>query len=126
MSEKLYVRRCEKYTIWEATEEPIEVDVDKLRKCEPPYEGTTTEELWDYLEANVYDWDNCEEFFETNKEVYGEDELQNLLLEDGYHDRKIYSDSREKYGDDWVELGHKNEEYRKTGGFQSLHDNGNW
>ena len=39
MSEKFYVRRCEKYTIWEATEEPIEVDVDKLRKCEPPYEG---------------------------------------------------------------------------------------
>ena len=40
--------------------------------------------------------------------------------------RKVYSDSREKYGDDWVELGHKNEEYRKTGGFQSLKDNGNW
>ena len=126
MSEKLYVRRCEKYTIWEATEEPIEVDVDKLRKCEPPYEGSTTEELWDYLQANVYDWDNQDEFIETNKEVYGEEELQNLLLEDGCHDRKIYSDSREKCLDDWVEIGHLNEEYRKTGGFQSLHDNGNW
>ena len=74
MSEKLYVRRCEKYTIWEATEEPIEVHVDKLRKCEPPYEGSTTEELWKYLEENVYDWDNSEDFFENNKDTYGEEE----------------------------------------------------
>ena len=63
---------------------------------------------------------------EHNKEIYGEDELYSLLLQDGEHETSIYSDSREKYGDDWVELGQKNEEYRKTGGFQSLHDNGNW
>ena len=126
MSEKLYVRKCERYTIWEATEEPIEVDVDKLRKCEPPYEGSTTQELWEYLEENIYDWDNQDEFIETNKEVYREDELQNLLLEDGYHDKKVYSDSREKGCEDWVELGHLNEEYRKTGGFESLKDNNDW
>ena len=126
MSEKLYVRKCERYTIWEATEEPIEVDVDKLRKCEPPYEGSTTQELWECLEENIYDWDNQDEFIETNKEVYGEDELQNLLLEDGYHDKKVYSDSREKGCEDWVELGHLNEEYRKTGGFESLKDNNDW
>ena len=48
----------EKYTIWEATEKPIEVNVDKLRKCKPPYEGSTTEELWKYLEENVYNWEN--------------------------------------------------------------------
>ena len=126
MSEKLYVRRCEKYTIWEATEKPIEVNVDKLRKCKPPYEGSTTEELWKYLEENVYNWENQDEFIENNKEVYGEDELYSLLLEDGEHETSVYADSREKYGDDWVELGYKNEEYRKTGGFQSLHDNGNW
>jgi hypothetical protein len=126
MSEKLYVRRCERYTIWEATEKPIEVDVDKLRKCEPPYEGNTSEELWNYLESNLYDWDTQDEFIETNKEVYGEDELLDLLLEDGEHDKKIYSDSREKSCEDWVELGHVNEEYRKTGGFESLQDNGDW
>ena len=26
------------------------------------------------------------------------------LLQDGEHETSIYSDSREKYGDDWVEL----------------------
>ena len=126
MSEKFYVRRCEKYTIWEATAEPIEVDVEKLRKCEPPYEGNTPKELWNYLEENIFDWDSDFVENEHNKEVYGEDELQDHLLEDGYHDMETYSDSREKYADDWVELGHKNEEYRKTGRFQSLHDNANW
>ena len=127
MSEKLYLRRCEKYTLWEATAEPIEVDVDKLRKCEPPYEGSTTEELWAYIQKNILDdWDM--EFVENehNKEVYGEDELYSLLLQDGEHETSVYADSREKFGDDWVELGHKKEEYRKTGHFQSLHDNGNW
>ena len=126
MSEKFYVRRCERYTLWEATEEPIEVDVEKLRKCEPPYEGNTSKELWNYLEENIFDWDSDFVENEHNKEVYGVDELQDLLLEDGYHDRKIYSDSREKGCEDWVELGYKNEEYRKVGHFQSLHDNGDW
>jgi hypothetical protein len=32
--DKIYVRKCERYTIWDASE-PIVVDVEKLRKCEP-------------------------------------------------------------------------------------------
>ena len=68
MSEKIYVRKCERYTLWEATK-PIEVDVEKLRKCEPPYEGNTPEELLDYLGDNV--WCN-EEFYEN------ENKLENL------------------------------------------------
>ena len=27
---------------------------------------STTEELWKYLEENVYDWENSEDFFENN------------------------------------------------------------
>jgi len=122
MSEKFYLRRCEKYTIWEATE-PVEVDVDKLRKCEPPYEGNTSEELWKYIDENILDWNSDFTDNEHNKEVYGEDELYSLLLEEGSHDVSVYSDTREKFLEDWVELGHKKEEYRKTGRFQSLHDN---
>ena len=38
MSEKFYVRMCEKFTQGRAST-PIEVDVGKLRKCDPPYEG---------------------------------------------------------------------------------------
>ena len=69
--------------------EPIEVDVDKLRN-EPPYEGSTTEELWKYIEDNIHDWENQDEFIENNKEVYGEDELYSLLLQDGEHETSVY------------------------------------
>ena len=40
---KVYVRKCERYTIWEASK-PFEVDVEKLRKCEPPFEGETEQD----------------------------------------------------------------------------------
>lgn len=124
MSEKLHIRKCERYTLWEATE-PVEVDVLKLRKCEPPYEGNSEKELFEYFEKNIWnDWD--EEFVnnEHNKEVYGES-LYDLLLEEGSHNISVYSDSREKGCEDWFELGVPNEEYRKTGRFESRIDNMN-
>jgi len=115
MSEKIYVRKCERYTLWEATK-PIEVDVEKLRKCEPPYEGNTPEELLNYFGDNVW----CNEAFyenETNKEVYGEDEVYDLSMEEEY-DMEVYSDSRNKGCEDWIDVGVPNEEYTKYGGFE--------
>jgi len=117
MSEKIYVRKCERYTLWEATE-PIEVDVEKLRKCEPPYEGNTPEELLEYLGENV--WCN-EEFYdnETNKEVYGEDEVYDLCMEEAYVENEFF-DSRTKGEETSIQVGLPNEEWTKTGGFQPL------
>jgi len=117
MADKLFVRRCEKFTQWTATQ-PIEVDVEKLRKCDPPYEGNTEQELFDYLNENIWEeWDGEFVNNDHNKEVYGEG-LEYLALEDGYFDMEVYADSREKFGDSWMELGVPNEEYRKTGGFK--------
>ena len=48
MSDKVYVRMCEKFTQWRASK-PFLVDVEKLRKCEPPYKGNSYEELIEYL-----------------------------------------------------------------------------
>jgi len=117
MSEKIYVRMCERFTQWRATE-PIEVDVEKLRKCEPPYEGNSHEELLQYLTDEVwnnYDWSD------TNAEVYGEDEAYELMMDDVSLEE--YSDTRDKYADEWIEVGVPNEEYRKTGRFESFADN---
>ena len=117
MSEKLYVRQVERYTVWEATE-PIEIDVEKLRKCEPPYEGETEQDLLNYLEENVYanyDW------AETNEEVYGE--AVHELTFDEVYDAEVYSDTRDKYQDAWIEVGVPNDEYRKVGKFESRADN---
>ena len=114
MSEKLYVRKCERFTQWEASE-PIEVNVEKLRNCVPPYEGETEKELLDYLQENVlYNYDWAED--ETNKEVYGEDSAYDLTFESC--DMDVYSDSRDKYAQEWLDIGEPNDEWRKMGGFE--------
>jgi len=111
---KVYVRKCERFTQWEASE-PIEVDVEKLRNCVPPYEGETEKDLLDYLQENVlYNYDWAED--ETNKEVYGEDAAYDLTFESC--DMEVYSDSRDKYAQEWLDIGEPNEEWRKMGGFE--------
>ena len=113
--DKVYVRQAERYTVWEATE-PIEVDVEKLRKCEPPFEGENEQDLLEYLKDNVwgnYDWAENE----TNQEVYGEDAAMELTFDEVY-DVEVYSDTREKYQQAWLDVGVPNPEYRKMGGFE--------
>ena len=111
---KVYVRKCERFTQWEASE-PIEVDVEKLRNCVPPYEGETEKDLLDYLQENVlYNYDWAED--ETNKEVYGEDEAYDLTFESC--DMDVYSDTREKYAQEWLDIGEPNDEWRKMGRFE--------
>lgn len=115
MSDKIYIRKVEKFTQWQASQ-PIEVDVEKLRQCEPPYEGDSYEELIEYLGSNVY---QNYEWSETNGEVYGDEEAYALTMEECY-DMDIYSDTRDKFEDSWIEVGVPNEEYRKTGQFESF------
>ena len=116
MSEKLYIRQCERYTVWEATE-PIEVDVEKLRQCEPPYEGETPEDLLHYFEENVW---GVEEFSEneTNKEILGEDLVYEYVWMEG--EMTEYSNTAESYGQSWLDIGVPNDEYRKMGRFEVM------
>ena len=116
MSEKLYIRKCERYTVWEATE-PIEVDVEKLRQCEPPYEGETPEDLLHYFEDNVWE---VEEFSEneTNKEILGEDLVYEYVYMEG--EMSEYSNTAEKYGQFWLDVGVPNDEWRKHGNFETF------
>lgn len=113
--ERVFVRKCERSTIWEASI-PIEVNVEKLRKCDPPFEGENEEDLLGYLQENVYyeeDWAENE----TNQEIYGKDDAYDLTMMEMY-DMEVYSDSREKYEQAWLDVGVPNEEYRKMGGFE--------
>lgn len=117
MSEKIYVRKIETWTI-SAASDPIEVNVEALRKCEPPYEGDSEQELVNYLQNNVW---NEYEFYdnEHNKEVYGEDEIYDLGMEECYPDNEFF-DSRNKGCDESLQVGVPNKEWTKTGGFQPL------
>lgn len=115
MSEKVYVRKVETWTI-SAASEPIEVNVEALRKCEPPYEGNSDEELAKYLFDNVYmNYDFYEN--ETNKEVYGEDDVYELCMEEIY-DMEEFFDSRNKGEESWIQVGVPNPEWTKYGGFE--------
>lgn len=111
--EKVYVRKCERYTVWEASD-PIEINVEKLRQCEPPYEGEAEQDLLEYLKDNV--WNNYD-WAEENGEIYGKDESYDLTFDEAY-DKEVYSDSREKYAQEWLDVGVPNDEYRKMGGFE--------
>ena len=115
MSEKVYVRKVETWTISSASE-PVEVNVEALRKCEPPYEGNSDEELAQYLFENVYmNYDFYEN--ETNKEVYGEDTVYELCMEEVY-DMEEFFDSRNKGEESWIQVGVPNPEWTKHGGFE--------
>ena len=116
MSEKVYVRKVETWTV-SAASEPIEVNVEALRKCEPPYEGNSDEELVQYLYNNVYmDYDFYEN--ETNKEVYGEDAVYELSMEEVYDMEEFY-DSRNKGEESFIQVGTPDPEYTKYGGFNA-------
>ena len=117
MSEKIYVRKIETWTISSASK-PIEVNVEALRNCEPPYEGDSEQELVNYLQNEVW---NEYEFYEneTNKEVYGEDEVYDLCMEEAYVENEFF-DSRNKGEDASIQVGVPNEEWTKYGGFQPL------
>ena len=117
MSEKIYVRKIESWTISSASN-PIEVNVEALRKCEPPYKGDSEQELVNYLQNEVW---NEYDFFdnEHNKTVYGSDELYDLGMEDAYVENEFF-DSRNKGSDESIQVGVPNEEWTKTGGFQAL------
>jgi hypothetical protein len=90
--EKIYVRKCERYTVWEASQ-PIEVNIEKLKQCEPPFEGETEQDLLEYLRDNVYrnyDW---------------------------------ASDNEDVYGEEWMDVGLPDAEYRRVGGFNIVATN---
>ena len=113
--DKVYVRQVERYTVWEATE-PVEVNVEKLRECDPPFEGENEQDLLEYLKDNVwgnYDWAENE----TNQEVYGMTDAMELTFEEVY-DTEVYSDTRDKYQQAWLDVGVPNDEWRKMGNFE--------
>ena len=111
--EKMYVRFCEAYRIV-AGSEPIEVDVEALRKCTPAYEGDSYEDLIEYLSEiqNDYDW------YEENKENFEDEDDAHQLIFDEWPEMEEYSDSRNKGADTWLEVGVPNDQWHKTGYFE--------
>lgn len=112
------LRRCEKYTNWEATEafEFNPEDFRSLEKSFQPYEGETNEEFADYIDellTEVYVYDVCEELDELG--LYSAAEMLSSLAEG---EMKVYSSTTDKYSEEWIDMGVVDESYTKTGGFK--------
>lgn len=115
------IRKVERRTIWEATE-PVQLDPESFSKLsEKPYLGNHDDEseFLSYIQ-DLY-W---EDFYEISAELESlgfEDDADAIIgLFEG--DMEVYSDTSTKGEDSWFEVGETDEEYRKTGGFNSRHD----
>lgn len=111
------VRRCEKYTNWEATRafQFNPEDFRCLSEMFDPYEGDSEIEFTNYL-SDLIDstdiYDVCEEL-ENHGQTAAAEALSNIVEAE----MKIYSSSTDKYGQLWIEQGIVDESYQKTGGF---------
>lgn len=105
---KYQIRKAEEMTVWLASE-PIELDPKKFKKLsENPFTGNTEEDFVKYISSlDFYDL------------PYDLDEKTLDLLNDLHEaPMKEINNSAQKYANTWFEIGEKNEEYRRTGGFR--------
>ena len=112
------LRRCEKYTNWEATK-PFEFNPEDFRGLKDsyePYEGETNEEFASYIDElldEVYVYDVCGEL-----EELGFTSASEMLSSLAEGEMTIYSSSADNYGEFWIDMGVEDESYVKTGGFK--------
>jgi len=111
------LRRCEKYTNWEATQafQFNPEDFRCLSETFDPYEGDSETEFTNYL-SDLIDstdiYDVCEEL-ENHGQTAASEALSSIIEAE----MRIYSSTTDKYGQMWIEQGIIDESYRKTGGF---------
>jgi len=113
---KYQIRKVEEITIWQATE-VAELDPKKFKKLEDnPYTGNSEEEFLTYIQGfiNTCRWDGVPLDLDTDVA----DELDKMIENVKWTE---YANSCEKGETSWYQLGKKNEEYRKTGGFEVQH-----
>lgn len=112
------LRKCERYTNWEATE-GVELNPEDFRDISFPYEGETEEEFLHYIEEMELDWD----WYEICDELENLDRLEAAdalaMLFEG--EMTVYSSTTDNEGTFWFDSGEVNEEYTKWGGFKVNH-----
>ena len=110
---KYQIRKVEEITIWQTTE-VAELDPETFRNLEEnPYTGNSEEEFLTYIQGfiNSCRWDG----FPSDLDGDVEEELDKMIENVKWTE---YANSCEKGETSWFQIGEKNEEYRKTGGFK--------
>ena len=106
----MQIRKCERVTVYNTTE-VADLNPEDFKNISFPFEGESDEEFLSYLNENRYELEEIWEEFseETLSEL-------NKLWEPEWTE---YSNSAWKGEESWLEGGEVNEEYTKTGGFDT-------
>lgn len=115
------IRKCEKYTNWEATD-AVDLDpVDFRDLPEFPYEGNIESELEfvEYIQELYHeDWyDICDQLEAADRTALAD---QISILFEG--DMEIYSSTTDNEANEWFDIGEADESYSKYGGFNGRHN----
>ena len=110
---KYQVRKVEEITIWQATE-VAELDPEAFKNLEEnPYTGNSEEEFLKYIQGFI---NNCRwDGFPSDLDGDVEEELDKMIENVNWTE---YANSCEKGETSWFQIGEKDEEYRRTGGFK--------
>lgn len=111
---KYQIRKCEEITIWQSTE-VIDLNPEDFRGLDDnPYTGSSEQDFLKYI-ANFIN--NCRwDGFPLDLDSDVCDELNKLIDDVEWTE---YANSAEKGENSWLEIGEKNDAYRKAGGFDS-------
>ena len=114
------LRRCEKYTNWEAGR-PVKLDPAEFKNLPIfPYHGDvdSEKEFLDYIDLLYQeDWYTiCDELEEDGRTELS-DQIA-ILFESGMD---VYSSTTDKYSTEWFAVGDEDKEYTKYGGFNARH-----
>ena len=110
------LRKCEKYTNWEATN-VVDLNPEEFVTLpEFPYGGDvfSEKEFVEYIQALYFeDWyEICDQLEAADRTDLAD---QISILFEG--DMDIYSSTTDKYSTGWFDIGEADEEYTKYGGF---------
>ena len=110
---KYQIRKVEQITLWQATE-VAELDPEDFKNLEEnAYTGDSEEEFLNYLKGFV---DSCRwNGFPYDLDGRTTAELNKMIDNTNWTE---YANSCEKGETSWLQIGEKNEEYHKTGGFK--------
>ena len=115
------LRKCERYTNWEATGAVELNPADFQNLPDFPYEGDidSEQEFVEYIHELYYeDWyDICDKLEEDDRTDLSD---QISILFEG--DMEVYSSTTDKYATEWFDIGDEDPEYTKYGGFNSRHN----
>ena len=115
---KLDFRTRTTYTITQVSPNPITLDSEQFRNANPPFEGSTIEDFWDYITDVLSDYE-AEEFINDNEGVLSDELLDALYDTFVEYPTEIMFDSRTKSDEIVIEGGVIDEEYTKYNGFNA-------